>query len=163
MTADFAISAIIAIEGGYVCNPNDPGGETKFGISKRTFPDLAIKELTEADAKRIYLDQYWLPNRCEEMPHGLDLLYFDCCVNQGPRAAVIVLDRALSHAPGNLIASGALRDSMIADAQKRDRLELIDQFAAERAHWYAHTNRFENFGRGWMRRLFKIHRLAVSA
>ncbi len=40
MNLDTAFSRIIASEGGYTNNPADPGGETKFGISKRSYPDV---------------------------------------------------------------------------------------------------------------------------
>jgi len=60
--ADFyqAIPITLANEGGYVNDPNDPGGETKYGISKRRYPNLDIKNLTVADATAIYLRDFWL-------------------------------------------------------------------------------------------------------
>lgn len=69
-------------EGGYVNDPVDPGGETKYGISKRSFPELNIKDLTKEQAAIIYYRNYWLRG-----PSGLkwplNLVMFDCSVNQG--------------------------------------------------------------------------------
>ena len=60
MTTNFkkAFKEIIGIEGGYVNNSNDKGGETKFGISKKAYPHLDIKKLTLKDAENIYYNDY---------------------------------------------------------------------------------------------------------
>lgn len=52
---------LLLVEGGYVNDPNDPGGETKFGISKRSYPHLDIKNLTEDDAKKIFIEDFFNP------------------------------------------------------------------------------------------------------
>jgi len=54
-----AINTILKNEGGYVNNPNDPGGETNYGISKRSFPDVDIRNLTQEKAIAIYRASYW--------------------------------------------------------------------------------------------------------
>ena len=48
------ISKVLEHEGGYVNDPKDLGGETNFGITKRWYPDLDIKNLTKEDAIEIY-------------------------------------------------------------------------------------------------------------
>jgi len=53
------IEKTINLEGGYVNNPNDPGGETKFGISKKFHPNIDIKNLTIQEAIAIYKKEYW--------------------------------------------------------------------------------------------------------
>ena len=45
-----AVKQVLKHEGGYVNDPVDPGGETNMGISKKAYPYLNIKELTEKDA-----------------------------------------------------------------------------------------------------------------
>lgn len=55
-----AINIVLKHEGGYVNNPNDPGGETKYGISKAQYPNVDIKNLSLDAAKRIYYEDYWL-------------------------------------------------------------------------------------------------------
>jgi len=49
----------ISLEGGYVNDPTDAGGETKFGISKRSYPSVDIKNLTPEQAIEIYKKDYW--------------------------------------------------------------------------------------------------------
>lgn len=73
---------VLEKEGGYVNHPNDPGGETKYGITKRTYPYLNIKDLTIEQAKRIYYNDYWLRG-ASSLSWPLNLCYFDCSVNQG--------------------------------------------------------------------------------
>jgi len=87
MTFELAVEFILEKEGGYVNDPDDPGGETKFGISKRAFPRINISDLTESHAKELYHQYYWQPMRCNELPDRLRLPVFDCAVNQGIRRA----------------------------------------------------------------------------
>ena len=54
-----AIPIVLENEGGYVNDPDDPGGETKYGISKRSYPALDIKNLTVEQATAIYLRDFW--------------------------------------------------------------------------------------------------------
>lgn len=70
------------VEGGYVNDPKDPGGETKFGISKRAFPGEDIKNLTRERAEVLYYQHYWLPYT-GGIDWPLNLCVFDCAVNQG--------------------------------------------------------------------------------
>jgi lysozyme family protein len=77
------IPFIFEWEGGYDNDPDDPGGETKFGIDKRSHPHEDIKNLTLADAKEIYFDEYWEPAKCESMSEGMGEVVFNCRVNCG--------------------------------------------------------------------------------
>ena len=69
--------------GGYTNDPVDPGGETKYGISKRAHPKLDIKNLKLADAYEIYKRDYW--NKCgaDRLPFPLCLAVFDTAINLG--------------------------------------------------------------------------------
>ena len=59
--ADFekAVEFVLRMEGGYVNDPKDPGGETNFGIAKKSYPGVDIKNLTEEQAEEIYKRDYW--------------------------------------------------------------------------------------------------------
>ena len=74
-------------EGGYVNDPRDPGGETNFGISKRSYPDVDIRALTKPQAIEIYRKDYWLPSGAVAAPWPLCLAILDAAVLQGPRMA----------------------------------------------------------------------------
>src|SRR5579859_1516070 len=92
---DQCVDFVLAEEGGYVFDKNDPGGETNFGISKRAFPELNIKATTRDDAKGIYLGHYWTPLRCSEIPQPIALGLFDMAVNSGKERALRILQEVL--------------------------------------------------------------------
>jgi len=83
------IGTILQHEGGYVNNPNDPGGETNMGISKRSYPKEDIKNMTIGRAKEIYFRDYWTPCGCENIGDiKLALALFDSAVNCGVGTAL---------------------------------------------------------------------------
>lgn len=54
-----ALVKLFGIEGGYVNDPGDPGGETKYGICKRSYPHVNIAALTIEQASEIYRKDFW--------------------------------------------------------------------------------------------------------
>ena len=105
---DDIIKVVLKHEGGYVNDPKDPGGETNFGIAKRSHPDVDIKNLTEDKAKDIYKEHYWDGNKVESLSEDLRHIYFDMCVNQGKGRAVKILQRAANAKGANLKVDGGL-------------------------------------------------------
>ena len=93
MNFDLAVKLVIGFEGAYVNDPRDPGGETKWGISKRSYPDVDIRNLSTDDAKQIYKMDYWDKMQCDKLPEGLRLAVFDCAVNQGISMAARTLQK----------------------------------------------------------------------
>lgn len=83
-----SLEFVLKWEGGYVNNPNDPGGETKWGISKRAYPDLDIKSLTPERAAEIYYQDYWTRAGCGAIDFPLSTCVFDTAINCGPSRAV---------------------------------------------------------------------------
>ena len=74
---DKAFEFTIGVEGGYVNDPSDPGGETKFGVSKKSYPNLDIKNLTITQAKEIYYKDYWIVNQ-NDMNYLVRLVLYYC-------------------------------------------------------------------------------------
>lgn len=93
---EFLVGIILKHEGGYVFDPDDPGGETKFGISKRAYPNLDIKNLTRQQAIEIYKRDYY-----DKLGVGLldDIRlayqYFDMGVNGGVGRAKQLMGKAV--------------------------------------------------------------------
>lgn len=83
-----AVEMVLAHEGGYSCDPQDPGGETKFGISKKSYPDLDIEHLSRDEAIEIYHRDWWVKyGYCELRDEALAAKVFDFAINMGPGVA----------------------------------------------------------------------------
>jgi lysozyme family protein len=92
MTFDQAFEFVFLEEGGYVNDPNDSGGETKHGISKRSHPNLDIKNLTKETVRPIYYD-YWKKVKADLLPEQLRLQVFDFGFNAGTVTSIKLLQR----------------------------------------------------------------------
>ena len=77
MNFNRAVAHILQFEGGYTFNSHDPGGETHYGISKRVYPHVDIKNLTKQQAVDIYFNDYWKPLKPLLLPTRLRLCGFD--------------------------------------------------------------------------------------
>ena len=86
---------VLDAEGGYTNDPADPGGETNYGIDKRSHADVDIKALTVEQATDIYFTEYWVRFNCEQFAWPLNCVYFDSCVNTGNKQSNKLLQRAV--------------------------------------------------------------------
>lgn len=144
-----AFSRTVGEEGGYVNDPRDPGGETKFGISKRAHPDVDIASLTIDQARDIYRRDYWDANRLGELPARMAVAVFDGAVNSGSRAAIGWFQRALG-APD----TGEMDDHTIDAARgATDPSGVLMRYWGNRLRFMADLSTWPSFGRGWARRV----------
>lgn len=97
------IKEVISVEGGYVNDPSDSGGETKFGITKKVAAShgfYVVNDLTQGDAFEIYEADYWHPLILDEVlkiaSEDIAAELFDTGVNTGPSRAVKFLQRSLN-------------------------------------------------------------------
>ena len=153
-----ALEVVLHHEGGYVNHPNDPGGETIYGISRRSHPDVWAKgRPTLEDAKRIYHRDYWLPIKADAMPFPVALMVFDAAVNAGNRRAAILLQRAL-----RVTADGSIGPVTLAAANRADTRTLVNHIAAERIVFNSGLSNWGSFGLGWSRRVVDVAITAVQ-
>lgn len=80
-----------SLRDGYVNDPDDPGGETKYGISKRRYPHLDIKNLTLAEAVELYRIDFWQEFKCDQVEMPLAAVRFDIYVNHSISTAIMLL------------------------------------------------------------------------
>ena len=155
-TFEEIIEQVLEHEGGYVNDPKDLGGETKYGITKRFYPDVDIKNLTIEQATDIYKSDYWDKNKVESLPQNLWHIYFDMCVNMGKRTAVKVLQRAAVNKGKDIEVDGGL-GPMTIGALKGVELDRVRAF---RVKYYVDliTARpeQEKFYLGWFRRATEV-------
>lgn len=154
---DAAINRILAHEGGYVNHPKDPGGETNWGISKRSYPNLDIKHLTRDQAIAIYKRDYWDRIQGDVLPHSLAFQVLDFAINSGVGTAIRKLQSAAGVPEDGVL--GPLTLSAIKSFSDADLSQLL---IAERLEFYTSLSTFPSFGRGWTRRLAKNIRYNVT-
>ena len=151
------IEKVLEHEGGYNHIEGDLGGETNFGITKRFYPDVDIKNLTKEDAKQIYYKDYWKKNSCDKMPDQLKHIYFDMCVNMGKRTAVKILQRSSNNKNSKDIDVDGGLGAMTLEAVKNVELSRV---RAYRVKYYAdlvnQKPEQEKFYFGWFRRSLQV-------
>ena len=148
MGFDDAFDALIAHEGGYASDPRDPGGETKYGISKRVYPSVDIKALSLADAKAIYRRDYWQAAGCERVPEPLRFDLFDMAVHSGVRAAILTVQKAAT-----VVEDGVLGPKSLAAIGAREPAVLVARFNGARLAMMTELATWPSFGKGWARRI----------
>lgn len=141
---------LIGVEGGYVNRPHDPGGETKYGITKRSYPLLDIKNLTLDHAYDIYWSDFWLALGCDKLAIGLDRFVFDFGVNSG----VPTVARKLQAACGTL-ADGKIGPKTLAALSQKGAKSVFRCLFVERAIIFASAKQevFDDNCHGWYARL----------
>lgn len=143
-----AFERLIGHEGGYVNHPADPGGETKYGITKRSYPGEDIAGMTLERAKQIYYRDYWGPAGCDVVPDGIKFDLFDMAVNAGVKPAVKTLQRAAGET-----VDGVLGPRTITAATSMPAPRLIARFNGHRLHALTDLETWASFGKGWARRI----------
>ncbi len=148
MTFDAAFDRLFANEGGYVDDPSDPGGETNWGISTRSYPNVDIKALTRDGAKAIYASDFWARIVADDLPDAAAFQAFDFAVNSGIETAVRYLQRAVGVAD-----DGHWGPVSRAAATLLTPCELILSLNAERLEYMTKLVHWPSAGRGWTRRI----------
>ncbi len=156
MTFQKALAFSLAREGGYVNDPNDPGGETKFGISKRAHSDVDIANLTEEQASQIYWDDYW-EGTAGALSNGsqmdaLQAALFDFAIHSGSDRAIEELQKIVG-----TTVDGRIGPLTRVAAQRKAfellALDLCDQ-RREFLHGVARRNAaMKKYTKGWIRRV----------
>jgi lysozyme family protein len=139
------VSRTLLHEGGYSHDPRDAGGETNFGISKRSYPNVDIKNLTRDGAIAIYARDYW-PGISQLNP-PLAYQVFDFAVNAGKYRAIQFLQFvAGTHQDGVLgPATMAGLSALTYPAQVFGFIARVQQFYLENPQW-------QTYGKGWIDR-----------
>ena len=140
----------------YTDAPDDAGGPTKFGISKRANPDLDIAALTRDDAIRVYHERYWRPCHADLFPPGIALQFFAAFVNMRPENAVRCVQRAAF-----ATVDGVMGPQTVAAVQQfRPQSELRSRFSRECIEFYVYLVRRvpsnTKWLHGWLGRVCRV-------
>ena len=152
VNAPGARDGTIARACGYVNDPKDRGGETKYGIAKKSHPGIDIKSLTWDSAKLIYYTQYWLPGKCDKMPGRLAALHFDGSIHHGGGTSAKFIQRALGVTP-----DGSIGQLTLAAIATKDVIQLCNSVCDQREKYYraivANDPTQAKYLNGWLRRV----------
>ena len=142
---------IVAREGGYVNDPDDPGGATNFGVTIGTMRQLGmdlnkdgrvdvadVRALTRAQAEQIFVLHYFRKPRLAELPEAVQASVFDMYVNAGGNA-VKILQKLVSRMGFPAQADGVVGPKTIAavaDAAEAAPEHLADAYGIARRNYY---------------------------
>lgn len=148
MTFDDAFDRLMGNEGGYSNDPLDPGGETNWGISKRSYPTVDVRNLTREQAKAIYLRDFWNRIHADELYDGVAFQTFDFAVNSGIETAIRKLQAAVGVAddghwgPESRLAASSMEES-----------DIIMRLNAQRLRFMTKLKNWPSAGAGWANRI----------
>lgn len=160
-----ALDRLIDREGGFVNDPHDRGGATKFGITRHTLAwwrqrDVSVDDvadLTREEARAIYDRRYWRGPRIAELPEALGELLLDCATLHGVKRAVLWLQFALRKRGAVLDADGVIGPRTL-DAVSRADVEAVRrEIVRERLVFVGRLISIDpsqaRFAHGWLRRI----------
>lgn len=160
-----ALDIALSFEGGYVNDPADRGGATKWGVTQAVYDAFRRKkglaprpviEMTPEEMQEIYFVGYWETGKCALIPAPLDIAHFDACINHGPVTAWKLMQRAIG------VKDDGIPGSKTMEALGQwDINQLIWRWLQVRADFYcrivAANPSQAKFIRGWInRRVFEL-------
>ena len=141
-----AVLRVLGHEGGYANHPNDPGGETMWGITFRTARRHGytgeMRFLPKETAVEIYEKEYWQAIRGDELPFPLAFQVFDAAVNSGPIQAIKWLQRRLG-----VTADGIFGPLTLAAVSSIETNPI--EFLVTRMEFQTRLPTWATFGKGW--------------
>lgn len=143
---DSMIDHLLRIEGGYVNDPDDPGGPTNFGVTQATYAEWLgrpvspadVRAMPVSDAREIYRRKYFYRPKIDRLPAPLQPTVFDMQVNAGSNA-IAILQRTLREFQEDVAVDGALGPQSIGAAHRVHATAgdyLIDAYGIERRNYY---------------------------
>ena len=153
---DSCLEKILKHEGGFVNHPDDPGGMTNMGITRRVYEAFLDKKVNEQEMRQmpkehiaeIYRNNYWDKVKADDLPSGIDLCVFDWAVNSGTRKAVCALQESVGAKPDGIIGP-----STLGKVKEKENIHILKEMRGKREKFYRSlTKTFKIFGKGWLRR-----------
>ncbi len=169
-----SLDQVLRYEGGYVDHPNDPGGATNMGITRKTLArwrrispwwklsKREVRTLKRAEAARIYRALYWDRCRAGLLEPGLDFALFDFAVNSGPHRAVQQLQKLVGTLTDGIMGPLTLSAVRLFTKNSKSGLaDLIRALCAARLGFLRRLSSFSKFGRGWRARVDSVQAYAL--
>ena len=162
---DKCFEMLLAHEGGFVNHPDDPGGATNLGVTKRTLQNYLgrhvsmdeMRNLTPEDVKPIYRLNYADAVCFDDLPAGLDWAMLDWAVNSGSGRAAKALQKIVGAKQ-----DGAIGPKTLQAVANYETEETIGKLHDSRQKFYEGLSHFKTFGRGWTRRNKETLKAAIE-
>lgn len=140
---------------GYVNDPLDAGGETKYGVAKNGNPTLNIRTLTWDQAKEVYYTKYWIAGGCHLLSDKVAMLHYDGCINLGVSRASKFLQQV-----AGVTQDGQVGPKTAAAINSMNQKNVLEQLCAAREQFYrnivANKPTQVRFLNGWLRRISEM-------
>ena len=166
MTFEEALEHVLKHEGGFVNHPQDPGGMTNLGVTKKVWDEWIGRESSEdemrnlkpEDVSNLYKKLYWDRVKGDDLPSGVNYCVFDASVNSGTGRAAKWLQEAVGAVP-----DGAIGAKTLAKVAAHDADSLVNAYCDVRLNFLKSLKTFDTFGKGWSRRVEGVRQTALDA
>jgi len=152
MNFDEAFHHLLGHEGAYSNHPNDPGGETMWGVTKAVArADGYVGEMKDFPveaAKSIYREKYWDAVQAEKLPPTIRYAVFDAAVNSGPGTSIKWLQESVGATP-----DGVLGPKTLAAINQLNPEGILRRMLAKRLTAMTNMSGWPSFSCGWARRI----------
>lgn len=152
MNFDQSFERLLGTEGAYSNHPNDPGGETRWGVTVAVARADGyageMRDFPVSNAKSIYRAKYWDAARADDLPPAIRYHVFDAAVNSGVIQAAKWLQRAIG-----VPDDGHPGPVTFAAARAAPPDAVIRRMNAQRLRFMTDLKNWPSFSRGWARRI----------
>jgi lysozyme family protein len=164
-----ALAVVLREEGGYVDDARDPGGATNLGVTARTWfswsgrpaTEAVMRNLSAVSVSPLYKAWYWDKISGDKLPSPLALAVLDFGVNAGPGKAVRAL-QSIVGVPADGQCGTTTTRAVETYANTIGLAKLIDRFCDARRDFYRQRAEFPVFGKGWLARVNRVEKEALS-
>jgi len=159
-----ALKQVLVYEGGYVNNPNDPGGATNKGVTQAVYNQWrlshgeakqSVKFLTMQEVNALYKANYWDKVKGDDLADGVDMAVFDLAVNSGINRAIKMLQQV-----SGVTVDGIIGPATVAAANKNPQ-KTIAALCDARLKFLESLSTWQYFGKGWSARVASVEKVAT--
>lgn len=148
-------------EGGLSNQAWDNGGLTKYGITKKSYPDLDIENLTWPQAEAIYKLDYWHAASCHLLPGPLAIIVCDNAIMSGVYRAIVNLQRSLGVTPDGVVGPTTINAATHAYVVDKCR-DVSKRLIARRLQAMILHDDWRFAGNGWISRMLELFNLSMN-
>jgi len=165
-----ALKLVLKYEGGYVNDPDDPGGPTNKGVTQKVYDKYrrgqhkavkSVRDIPQEEVEDIYFKNYWLKGKCNKLPDKIAVVHFDTCVNTGIKQASKFLQRSVEAGDDGIIGPKTI-DAFNKKLKSEGESFIVKDYLSQRRSFYRLISdrkpALKKFLRGWMNRVSHLEK-----